>query len=1092
MFGAVAACSNRIVGRARLSPNFFERWMSKPSVSPRLLRFLVALSLVACGTPAIAPPPRPPARPVAAAPVPAASAPMARFASDEVALPPFRLVGDDGRALALTAIDARATLSDPLATTELVLDFQGSNAAVDAALELALPRGAEIAKLVVERSSAGVRSPSVEAQLVERPATKASYDEVLGARTLPELGAAPSQIYVGKIDAHASVRVVVDYVEALGEGYRLPLRGLPELAATNVQVLGADGAVLAERHLGADAPGDDVLVPASRGKAPRGTGATGVRGAGIMLARVPIDIPAAPAPIVSPIFLCDTGATRSLDPGAARRALVAIVSKLPSETEITVASFDQEVVPIYRGRAGGLDAAALEALDRRRALGASDLAGALAWVGRAALSGQGLHHRLVVIGDGRASAGERSPAELTRIARELADHGIDRIDAVALDAPDAPLLSAITDDPALPFRGAVIAGESGADEIARKLGRVAAVRLDVVVLGAKAYWPTSIDGAVAGDDVVVVAEVGTGAVPVVRVGGTSVRPALHDVAGRGLPALLGRREIDAAMARSDLRPADRRAAVVAKALERHVEGPYTALSLDPSATSAMAKKIALAGASRAHDVDVFDAPPVAAVQTIDPLDASVAPSVRVESQAPEVAPEAPAEAEPAAPATAVDEPAGRLPQEIVQRTVRLNHGRFRGCYERALGKRPKLAGRVVVKFEIGADGRVSSARDDGSDVSSPELRDCVVAEFTKLEFPPPGDGKVSVRYPLVFSRDDAPPPPRHIVAVKQTAPPAPPPEPEPHFDPPYDGPFARVMDAVEHGRRDEALALALELRKSSPADPLAWLAVGEAGEVAGDADLAARAYGSIYALWPYRADLVRTAGERLGRVGSESALRIARDAFEVARDERPDQPSSHRFLAFAEVRVGRAEAAFRVLEQALLESHRNDRFVGARPVLAADRGLIGAVFARSAPERRAEIDRRTKAAGGRIENEPSMRAVLYWETNASDVDLHVDDPSGDHASRKKRGLSSGGELAANLVDGYGPELFQAPSSPDRRAYPYSFRAVLPARGSMGFAPGVLEVIEHDGKGHLLFADKPFVVMNGHPGVEIGDVGPLFR
>ena len=38
---------------------------------------------------------------------------------------------------------------------------------------------------------------------------------------------------------------------------------------------------------------------------------------------------------------------------------------------------------------------------------------------------------------------------------------------------------------------------------------------------------------------------------------------------------------------------------------------------------------------------------------------------------------------------------GRIPPEVIQRVVRLNNGRFRGCYEAALRTNPGLAGRVA-------------------------------------------------------------------------------------------------------------------------------------------------------------------------------------------------------------------------------------------------------------------------------------------------------------------------------------------------------------------------------------------------------------
>ncbi|MEO8797655.1 MAG: hypothetical protein ABI551_07210, partial [Polyangiaceae bacterium] len=43
---------------------------------------------------------------------------------------------------------------------------------------------------------------------------------------------------------------------------------------------------------------------------------------------------------------------------------------------------------------------------------------------------------------------------------------------------------------------------------------------------------------------------------------------------------------------------------------------------------------------------------------------------------------------------------GRIPQEVIQRIVRQNAGRYRACYESGLRSNPSLGGRVAVKFVI--------------------------------------------------------------------------------------------------------------------------------------------------------------------------------------------------------------------------------------------------------------------------------------------------------------------------------------------------------------------------------------------------------
>ena len=94
---------------------------------------------------------------------------------------------------------------------------------------------------------------------------------------------------------------------------------------------------------------------------------------------------------------------------------------------------------------------------------------------------------------------------------------------------------------------------------------------------------------------------------------------------------------------------------------------------------------------------------------------------------------------------------GRIPPEVIQRTVRQSFGRFRFCYENGLRTSPNLAGRVTVRFVIGRDGAVSNAGNGGSDLPDAGVVSCVVRAFYGLSFPAPEAGIVTVSYPITFT-----------------------------------------------------------------------------------------------------------------------------------------------------------------------------------------------------------------------------------------------------------------------------------------------------------------------------------------------------
>lgn len=94
---------------------------------------------------------------------------------------------------------------------------------------------------------------------------------------------------------------------------------------------------------------------------------------------------------------------------------------------------------------------------------------------------------------------------------------------------------------------------------------------------------------------------------------------------------------------------------------------------------------------------------------------------------------------------------GRLPVEVVERVVHEHFGEIQLCHEKALKNVSKHSGSVSVLFVIGDDGKVTSAKDDGSDLLDPAIVSCIVEEFSKLTFPPPQSGNVTVHYAIVSS-----------------------------------------------------------------------------------------------------------------------------------------------------------------------------------------------------------------------------------------------------------------------------------------------------------------------------------------------------
>ncbi len=58
---------------------------------------------------------------------------------------------------------------------------------------------------------------------------------------------------------------------------------------------------------------------------------------------------------------------------------------------------------------------------------------------------------------------------------------------------------------------------------------------------------------------------------------------------------------------------------------------------------------------------------------------------------------------------------------------------------------------------------------------------------------------------------------------------------------------------------------------------------------------------------------------------------------------------------------------------------------------------------------------------------PKLRVILSWDTNNTDLDLHMVTPDGDHSYYGNRVLANGAALDIDVTTGYGPEIFSMPA-----------------------------------------------------------------
>jgi len=94
---------------------------------------------------------------------------------------------------------------------------------------------------------------------------------------------------------------------------------------------------------------------------------------------------------------------------------------------------------------------------------------------------------------------------------------------------------------------------------------------------------------------------------------------------------------------------------------------------------------------------------------------------------------------------------GALDKSIIDKVIKDHIQEIRYCYQRALPRNPRLAGKVVVRFTINGHGSVSQSTIKESTMGNGSVEGCINQRIQSLIFPEPkGRGRVIVVYPFFF------------------------------------------------------------------------------------------------------------------------------------------------------------------------------------------------------------------------------------------------------------------------------------------------------------------------------------------------------
>ncbi len=988
---------------------------------------------------------------------------------------PASLTGIDGTDLGIETLHATTRIHGTLAETEMRLAFANhTSRRMEGRFRFVLPPHASLSHLAMK-----IRGRWRDADAAELGAARETYEAIEHRQRDPLLVEQRREreitARIFPIEGLETKEIALSYVAEIGPDAPVvvPLRGLPVVRDLQVSVV--DGATEpVGLHLEGRRPTEDVRFSPAL---PEGKGALAARAGDLAALRVTVGADAADSDPLDAgmVFLVSTTASEAADLRAKAHLLESIATALTRSgtrgtLPVVVVAYDQTRERVYEGDLQGLVAAGApagslsQALAARGALGAHDLeAGLAAAAGEARQRGA---RRVVLVGGGAATAGAIDPTSLRSAARALAASGVERLDVLVTSQVADPRVYAPLISSEVFLRDGLLVDDALSAPAGTMARQLTARSRDAAITVEGATWTSQavLRRVFPGESRTVLASVPAANSLRLRLDGEPVEVSSVVAPPIVLDHAVAVSKLDALVARGEKAGFDAplRKEIVDLARAHRLASPFTALLVLESETDRrMLRAIEAKGETRAPRAPVAAA--VAPPRPQPPLRTGAvhtarAPAIRM--------------------ATVMV--SGRLPPESIQREVRQQFGVFRGCYAEGLMRRgPSLAGRVTVRFVIDGRGNVESARDGGSELDDRKVIECIVHAFTELTFGVADRPTyITVVYPLQLTPDEseigrAPTPARlepnggtrRPSGIATALPPPPPPS-------PWSEDYADVARTLERAGAVNAAAALLRREPSAAA----WSLLGEAFEASGDVERAARAYGSLADLYPELAEMLRAAAVRIDRArpGDATALSLLRHA----RDDRPDQPSSHHLLGLTLLRAGKFAAAFEALAGGLGRTYEA-RYQGATDLLRSDLRLAAMAWSTSDPLRAAEIARRMSVAGVPFlegEEAPGLRASLAWETDTSSLELSVLDAPGVAGALTHLHV-------AEAHDGFGPEMVLL----DHRAT-RSIGVRLDRRGVGGEVLGVAHVIRHGARGvDLRIETRPFVIMNEAAELSLGSV-----
>ncbi len=268
--------------------------------------------------------------------------------------------------------------------------------------------------------------------------------------------------------------------------------------------------------------------------------------------------------------------------------------------------------------------------------------------------------------------------------------------------------------------------------------------------------------------------------------------------------------------------------------------------------------------------------------------------------------------------------------------------------------------------------------------------------------------------------------------------------------------FTLVRALHRAGKLDEAVTAARAWRAADAYNLVVVRLLGDLYSELGQRAQARRAYSAVVELLPKDASAQRALASALKQSGD---LEAAYERLTAAALMSPDDRRLAFELADVAQRMGRNAEARQRLEAIVGDTATPEAVrYPARQRLAQ----VYHQLARDQPADAAAMDQAIallKLTGG---SENDIKIYLTWDTDRSDVDLWVTNPTGERVYYQHKQGALGDALYDDITTGYGPESYTAPSArPGTYLVQVNYFGV--GRGNISEARGEVVIVLDEGK-----------------------------